>query len=681
MNRYSPSPSIQSLRNGNIGRDPSTINSAFSATTFGFHNNGCSPISYTSLPHTTTGETIGALVGASITVIDNTIYVFAGFDQYTDEVFNKLYKLTYNEHGECQWIRVVYTKGRPPEKRNDHSATLWGKDKLVIFGGSSEEEEEGIETFYNGISILDLTTMTWEHPTTFGYQPIGRIKHSATIHNNKLYIAGGILPASNATSQGSFPNTLLILDLTTWVWQDPIPFVSRSQHITFVYNHRLYLFGGLQEDMTRSNYLSFIDLSRSNNNNHNGTVTHVDIHSPFAPSITSQKFLQICGHQLVVVVVETPSSLYNNSDPPRPPSSSSTSSASSTFSGVWTLNLESMQWQYYGQPFGTQLGNQWHWMNFAMAEHGSHFYLFGTNDEFPDDYFSKILCIDLKEVGIIPIPPPRLGYDLSHLLQLELTKPDFIIQSSIYEKEKEEREDEEDKEGKEIKNRNRDNRNDEKEHAIYVHRLILLARWPYFYKKQLEMAHGNQFNLLTLNQPLSTLKIFVDYLYKDCLEETIPIAIICDLLVMGYEYEMERLFALCLERLYQNMNVNNVSKIYYTAHLTHQTSLQHYSLYYIFQHFGAVSHSEEFRNLPRSIFFQILDKMPSNASLVSQQHIHMNQIDMNHHEDENEGDNHGSGNEINNDHQNNHHRIGLMDHYHELHNQNGITIEEDVMET
>ncbi|CAO3596732.1 unnamed protein product [Absidia cylindrospora] len=584
MSRQSPSPSVHSLRNG-TGRG--------GGDSFPLTGAAAAPMVYSPTPRVTGGELLGALVGTSLTVVDDSIYTFAGFDQYTDEVYNSLHKLTYSDHNECNWKRVIYTKGRPPAKRNDHSASLWGKDKLVIFGGSSEEEEK----YHNDIAILDLTTMTWEHPTTFGNRPDGRVRHSATIHNNKLYISGGIL-SSIATSaatrgssggQGQHPDTLLVLDLTTWIWQDPVPFVRRTQHITFVYHNRLYLFGGLQEDMTRSNYLSFIDINPSNNSNQNGVtatastsagamVTHLDIHSPLAPSLTAQRFLQICGDQLVIVVT---------------PSISQLSSASNVASGVWTLSLESLQWKC--QQLGAHFGSC-HWHSFAMAEHGTRLYLFGTEEDLPDEYYSKVICLDLMELGIVPEPVPQLGADMGRLLSdsTALTKPDFTLRSGV----------------------------DSDDGNLYVHRLILLARWRYFYKKAFEL-NGNLGDTLTLMQPLDTLRGFVHYLYNDQLygdgdgDTELSLMVVCDLLVMAFEYGMDRLLKLCIRRLYAGMDVNSVCHVFHAAKQAQQYGLLHHALRYIFEHFGAVSHSDGFRHLPRDLFLQILDEMPKDAAIVA----------------------------------------------------------------
>lgn len=83
---------------------------------------------HTAQPRLTTGESLGSLVGASLTVVGDAMYVFGGFDQYSDEVFNALYRLVLQPddvEGKCRWERVLYTRGKAPAKRNDHTATLW----------------------------------------------------------------------------------------------------------------------------------------------------------------------------------------------------------------------------------------------------------------------------------------------------------------------------------------------------------------------------------------------------------------------------------------------------------------------------------------------------------------------------------------------------------------------------
>lgn len=542
-------------------------------------SNGLPAIHY-SKPIRTIGERLASLVGASLTTVGDTIYVFGGFDQYSDEIYNKLYKLDYKNS--CQWTQVIYTKGEPPEKRNDHSATLWNGDKLVIFGGNSEED-----IHFNDVAVLDLNNMTWWHPKVNGFIPEGRIRHSASIYQDKLYIAGGINVGTTAT----FADSLLILDLITWEWEQPIQFISRAQHISFIYESRLYIFGGLREDMSRSNQLAFIDLNRTDD------ITHLDIASSSSPSLSGQRFAQICGDQLVVLVtlpfrealMETP------------------------ITGVWSLDLPSMQWRC------KELGPRYEscsWHCFSMQENDSYFYLFGTNDDEPDEFYAMVLRVELEELGIVPVPAPELGNNLLNMLenQHQNQAADFSIRS--------------------LKEPDLP--------PIFVHRLILLARWPYFVNLMGSGMAESVSNTITMSESIYTLKGFVKYLYTDTLDND-DTDLISDLMVMAHIYLLPRLLALCVRRLFDSMDIDSASKIYHSASLSEQRGLQQASLYYIFQHFGAISHTVGFRQLPRPILFQIWDDMPTNAAIVGQQidqiqqiqqQGHNNNIDVNNEEEE-----------------------------------------------
>jgi N-acetylneuraminic acid mutarotase len=518
-------------------------------------SNGTAVNAYTKPVHTT-GENLGPLVGASLTTVDDDyIYVFGGFDQYSDDLFNKLYKLDYKN--QCHWSQVIHTKGKPPGKRTDHSAILWQTNKLVIFGGSSEEEED---VYFNDISVLDLATMTWQQPETAGFVPQGRIRHSATIDNDKLYIAGGLVHSAN---HNDFADTLLILDLKTWEWQAPMPFVCRAQHMSFVYNNRLYLFSGLREDMSRSNDFALIDLM-------NGEVSQLEIVSPSSPSLSGQRFAQVCGDQLIVLVTYP----FREAAPDESP-----------VTGLWSLHLSSMQWRY--REIGTRYeGFNWH--SFTMTENSSCFYLCGTTEEEPDEYYSMVLRVEVEELGIVPVPPSQLGHDLIRLLQ-STQHTDFTITSTT----------------------------DPDAPPIAVHRLVLLARWPHFVQL---MENGKTLsNTLQLPEPTHILAGFVRFLYTDTINDPFfTTDLVADLLVLAQLYILPRLTALCVTRLYSEMTIENASKTYHHAAIAEQRGLKQASLFYIFQHFGAISHTQGFRRLPRPILFQIWDDMPKNATIVGQ---------------------------------------------------------------
>ena len=64
-------------------------------------------------PFRATGDTLACLVGASMTVVGQSVLVFGGFHQYTDDVYNDLYQLTV-QNGRYKWTNLLYIKGNRP---------------------------------------------------------------------------------------------------------------------------------------------------------------------------------------------------------------------------------------------------------------------------------------------------------------------------------------------------------------------------------------------------------------------------------------------------------------------------------------------------------------------------------------------------------------------------------------
>ncbi|ORX49506.1 galactose oxidase [Hesseltinella vesiculosa] len=519
---------------------------------------GTKPCLYQPCLQPTSGEALGALVGATLTVIDNVIYTFAGFDQFTDELYHSLHQLSLTDY---EWKRVVYLKGRPPDKRNDHSTSYWPQEnKLVIFGGSSEED--GV--YYNNVALLDLTTMTWEHPTPCGAIPQGRCRHAATIHDKYLYISGGL------TAGGQLSDALHILDLASWTWMDPIDFVARSQHTLAVHDQRLFLFGGMHEDLTRSNQLSYLDLNT-------GATTHLILQSDVSPPLHAQRYVQVCDHRLVVLA--TPSMTDNEA------------------SGIWTLDLNRMQWKCHAlnilaggrQPHGDGADDPSHpgctWHGIAMQENDRRVYLFGTPDddeEHADQYYAQVLPLDLYEYGIIYQPPSTLSHDLSSSVSQPPSVNSLISLLSTTE--------------------------EPQDRVAQVPLWLLETRWPL-------CLPSLQQNTLVLPYSLASIDAIVFFLYHDTLP-ALPVHTLASLLVMAHTYGFRRLEALCLDAAWSALQVDTVSFLYEASCIANQLCLQHHTLHFIFDHFGPVSHSTSFRQLSQPCLLGLLASMPRSASLI-----------------------------------------------------------------
>ncbi|KAL3471981.1 hypothetical protein BJX99DRAFT_12828 [Aspergillus californicus] len=192
------------------------------------------------------GQIPACLVNASVTCCDNDqIYAFGGFDQYTDEVYNHVLRLDLNT---LRW-ELVDNYGDIPGVRMGHTASLYQGDKLVVFGGENEHGE-----YLSDVVIFDITTSTWTQPDIHGSVPRGRARHAAVLHEDKLFILGGIMDSS------AILDDMAYLDLKTWTWSRSWKFTARFDNVAWVWGGRLWTFGGLDPDMERTTDIWWLDL-------------------------------------------------------------------------------------------------------------------------------------------------------------------------------------------------------------------------------------------------------------------------------------------------------------------------------------------------------------------------------------------------------------------------------------
>ncbi|KAI9047467.1 hypothetical protein LZ554_008186 [Drepanopeziza brunnea f. sp. 'monogermtubi'] len=198
----------------------------------------------------TLGQRPACLVNASVTYCgNNQIYAFGGFDQYTDEVYNHVLRLDMVSH---QWS-LVDNYGDIPGVRMGHTATLFEGDKLLIFGGENEHR-----TYLSDLIIFDLKTAHWTQPTVNGPIPKGRARHAAVLHEDKLFIIGGITGHNNYVL-----DDICYLDLKTFTWSRAWKFVGRFDHSAYLWGDRVWVFGGLSEDMDKVGDIWWLDLKGS----------------------------------------------------------------------------------------------------------------------------------------------------------------------------------------------------------------------------------------------------------------------------------------------------------------------------------------------------------------------------------------------------------------------------------
>ncbi|KAG0366267.1 hypothetical protein BGZ54_005592 [Gamsiella multidivaricata] len=526
------------------------------------------------------------------------LYVFGGFHQYTDAVNNDLYRLDVDT---MAWEKLIYTKGEPPSKRNDHSASLWGDDRVVIFGGSDERNQ-----YCNDVHVLHVRTLTWETPDVSGIIPTGRVKHAATIVDDKLYVSGGCL------EQEAVSQELLCLNLITWEWEESIEFVPRYTHTLFIYRDKLFAYGGYNEEMDRTGVIAYMDMDSYQ-------VTKINVSNDIAPNVAAQQFSQVCGHHLVVVI-----------------SQGVRYELQKFTGGIWTLDLDCFQWIKHDD--WKVLGEDCTWHYFSMERDGEQFHLIGDVHE-SDEYFKQLLTIDLREYGTFQEPPVTIGYELGRLLQDQMSLADFQILCtgvdaqatslqgmapfSGYYAPSDSSGDHDmmiDSHPMIMSRRIRSQRqtpsssraHSPQQDPILCHKLILMARWPHFANMVQSGMLEAQTNTLTVPESYETVKAFVDYLYTDTIEGMLTDTI-ADLLVMGSMYVMQRLVQLCSSVLHQQIDIETVARIYHSAGLSGQTGLRHRALKFMFRNYGPVSKTVGFRSLPKEALFDFWDSTPEGA--------------------------------------------------------------------
>lgn len=110
------------------------------------------------------------------------MYLFGGSKGNCDPN-EKLYALDLKTF---RWEFVVDQSGNIPKTRDEHSATLWDTNYMVIFGGFVN----GLRT--NEVYRFHFPSRKWELlvPTTRA-SPAGRAAHSAIVYKDLLVIFGG----------------------------------------------------------------------------------------------------------------------------------------------------------------------------------------------------------------------------------------------------------------------------------------------------------------------------------------------------------------------------------------------------------------------------------------------------------------------------------------------------------
>lgn len=163
--------------------------------------------------HVTSGETPPSLVGASVTLVDDRVFVFAGRLVTSRKMTNHMYVLDLHT---MQWTRHIPPpdSAKPPKPRYFHSADVHN-NCIIVFGGMgySRVSTDGL-CVLDDISIFDIETMSWKRPSVEPslFAPRPRYAHLSAIANDKLVVIGG------QDMNNGYLGEINVLDLRTWEW-------------------------------------------------------------------------------------------------------------------------------------------------------------------------------------------------------------------------------------------------------------------------------------------------------------------------------------------------------------------------------------------------------------------------------------------------------------------------------
>jgi hypothetical protein len=119
-----------------------------------------------------------------------------------------------------------------------------------VFGGENEHR-----TYLSDLIVFNLKTAHWTQPHVQGPIPKGRARHAAVLHGDKLFIIGGITGQNNYVL-----DDICYLDLKTYTWSKAWRFVCRFDHSAYIWGDRVWVFGGLSEEMDKISDLWWLDL-------------------------------------------------------------------------------------------------------------------------------------------------------------------------------------------------------------------------------------------------------------------------------------------------------------------------------------------------------------------------------------------------------------------------------------
>ncbi|KAG8533848.1 uncharacterized protein KY384_001589 [Bacidia gigantensis] len=517
--------------------------------------------------------------------------------------------------------------------------------------------------YLSDIIIYDIKTSHWTQPGIRGPLPKGRARHAAAVHDDKLYIVGGLSGTETVAL-----DEICFLDLRTWTWSRCWSFVPRFDHSAFIWDGRIWVYGGLGPDYERSGDIWWLDLkgspafksvpalgrpespqaeraapARSNQahqqNANTGSTGYTANSSSvqrgssksLAPgAITSVRFAS--GPDTVAPAAGTHFHAYSSGallDFTTPAGMVRHSECN-----LSSLDLSTLQWQkLISGPDIFDPSYRWHYC--LVNEDGTKAWLLGCEIDQTEnglgnleEYLSDVLPLDLRRYGLLGDDPAALSSesfgrrtasttegtaslstlssDFAGMFDHRATS-DFIVTAS-----NDDVDDDMSTTSAATENATISNAHDEVNQtssSIHVHSLILQARWPHFqrlYNSEMAEFHTKK---LHIPEPYSVVRAFLYYLYTDSIskqpDQCTDLDDVAGMLVLAQMYDIPRLRLLCLNRLSRELDVEHAAVIWERAGIAQDAWLQQRAATYCMTHWGRVVRTNGFRQLSRRSMMEL----------------------------------------------------------------------------
>ena len=564
-----------------------------------------------------------------------------------------------------------------------HTACLWQGSKLLVYGGENEHRE-----YLSDIVILDLQTAHWTQPEVRGPIPKGRARHAAVVYDEKLYIVGG--QGLAGSSEPYTLDEICYLDLRTWTWSRSWSFVGRWDHSACVWGGRIWVFGGLGPDMERTGELWWLDLKSSPAfrtvpvqgipdpgmedragpspraqlgqyvqplNNPTGSSGYAANSSsvqvrassllpkPVAPgAISAMRF--VSGPNVPSQAFGT--HFYAFSSGSLLDFATPVNTMHPSECNLSALELGTLQWQKLAE--GSEIFDPgYRWQYCAVNEDGTKAWLIGSVNDPPEnnagmveEYLSDVLPLDLRrfgllgndtlaerniELGRLPASDTHPTSSLSSLGADLASKfdcgPDGGADFTITGEKDDLKEDDDFLPSASSSQPIHTSTST----PIYVHKLILQARWPHFNRVYNSQMAEFQTKKMHIPEPYTVVRAFLYYLYTDSIAKhpryCSSLHDVAGLLVMANVYDMPRLRLLCLHRLSRELDVDHAAIIWERAGVAQEEWLRRRAANYCLTHWGRVVRSEGFRRLSRQSMMELCEVIDIEGRVVGGEELEM----------------------------------------------------------